>query len=91
MSQPLRYRIPWLPPPKEEGASSASASPASTGDAADIETTDFRDLCRGPALADPGYSKRDGVGDLFIYLFIKDIKNNRMRIAQQENSVEKRG
>ena len=24
----------------------------------------------------------DGVGDLFIYLFIKDIKNNRMRIAQ---------
>ena len=30
--------------PQEEGAPSASASPASTGDAADIETIDFRDL-----------------------------------------------
>ena len=38
-----------------------------------------------------GIRSGDGVGDLFIYLFIKDIKNNRMRIAQQENSVEKRG
>ena len=30
--------------PQEEGAPSASASPASTGDAANIETIDFRDL-----------------------------------------------
>ena len=30
--------------PKEEEASSTSASPTSTGDATDIETTDFRDL-----------------------------------------------
>ena len=29
-----------------------------------------------------GIRSGDGVGDLFIYLFIKDIKNNRMRIAQ---------
>ena len=30
--------------PQEEGASSASASPASMGDAADIKTIDFRNL-----------------------------------------------
>ena len=41
---------PWIPDStaattlKEERASSASASPASTRDATDIETTDFRDL-----------------------------------------------
>ena len=29
-----------------------------------------------------GIQRRDGFGDLFIYLFIKDIKSNRMRIAQ---------
>ena len=29
-----------------------------------------------------GIRRRDGLGDLFIYLFIKDIKSNRMRIAQ---------
>ena len=29
-----------------------------------------------------GIRRGDGVRDLFIYLFIKDIKNNRMRIAQ---------
>ena len=29
-----------------------------------------------------GIRRRDGFGDLFIYLFIKDIKSNRMRIAQ---------
>ena len=39
-------------------------------------------VCRGPAPADPGYSKRGWHRDLFIYLFIKDKKNNRMRIAQ---------
>ena len=40
--------------------------------------------CRGPPLADPGYSKR-GRRRRPIYLFkyfIKDIKSNRMRIAQ---------
>ena len=46
--------------------------------------------CQAPALADPGYSKR-GRRQLPIYLnVIKDIKSNRMRIAQQENLVEKR-
>ena len=29
-----------------------------------------------------GIRSGDGVGDLFNYLFIKDIKSNRMRIAQ---------
>ena len=29
-----------------------------------------------------GIRSGDGVGDLFIYLFIKDLKSNRMRIAQ---------
>ena len=29
-----------------------------------------------------GIRRGDDFGDLFIYLFIKDIKNNRMRIAQ---------
>ena len=29
-----------------------------------------------------GIRSGDGVGDLFIYLFIKDIKSNRIRIAQ---------
>ena len=29
-----------------------------------------------------GVRSGDGVGDLFNYLFIKDIKSNRMRIAQ---------
>ena len=29
-----------------------------------------------------GIRREDGVGDLCIYLFIKDIKSNRMRIAQ---------
>ena len=29
-----------------------------------------------------GIRRRDGLGNLFIYLFIKDIKRNRMRIAQ---------
>ena len=37
-----------------------------------------------------GIRSGEGVGDLFKY-FIKDIKSNRMRIVQQENSVEKRG
>ena len=39
-------------------------------------------VCRGPAPADPGYSKGRWRQRLFTYLFIKDIKNNRMRIAQ---------
>ena len=38
-------------------------------------------FCRGPAPADPGYSKR-GRRRRPIYLFIKDLKSNRMRIAQ---------
>ena len=39
--------------------------------------------CRGPAPADPGYSKRGRRRRLiYIYLFIKDSKSNRMRIAQ---------
>ena len=42
----------------------------------------FTQDCRGPAPADPGYSKGRRHRRLFIYLFIKDIKNNRMRIAQ---------
>ena len=46
--------------------------------------------CRGPAPADPGYSKR-GRRRRPIYLFIKDLKSNRMRIAQWGNSVEKSG
>ena len=29
-----------------------------------------------------GIRRRGGVGDLFIYLFIRDIKSNRMRVAQ---------
>ena len=29
-----------------------------------------------------GIRSGDGVGDLFNYLFIKDIKSNRIRIAQ---------
>ena len=29
-----------------------------------------------------GIRSGDGVGDLFNYLFIKDIKSNRMRLAQ---------
>ena len=29
-----------------------------------------------------GIQRRDSFGDLFIYLLIKDIKSNRMRIAQ---------
>ena len=29
-----------------------------------------------------GIQSGDGVGDLFNYLFIKDIKSNRIRIAQ---------
>ena len=29
-----------------------------------------------------GIRSGDGVGDLFNYLFIKDIRSNRMRIAQ---------
>ena len=36
---------------------------------------------RGPALADPGYSKW-GWRRQPTYLFIKDIKSNTMRIAQ---------
>ena len=43
-----------------------------------------KSYCRGPAPADPGYSKR-GRRRRPIYLFkyfIKDIKSNRMRIAQ---------
>ena len=43
-------------------------------------------MASGPAGVQPrlmqGIRSGDGVGDLFIYLFIKDIKNNRMRIAQ---------
>ena len=40
-------------------------------------------LCRGPAPADPGYSKRGRRRrPIYIYLFIKDSKSNRMRIAQ---------
>ena len=38
--------------------------------------------CWGPAPADPGYSKERWRRRIFIYLLIKDIKNNRMRIAQ---------
>ena len=38
--------------------------------------------CRGRAPADSGYSKERRLWRLFIYLFIKDIKSNRMRIAQ---------
>ena len=39
--------------------------------------------CRGPAPADPGYSKRGRRRrPIYIYLFIKDSKSNRMRIAQ---------
>ena len=38
-----------------------------------------------------GIRSGDGVGDLFNYLFIKDIKSNRIRIAQWGNSVEKSG
>ena len=39
--------------------------------------------CRGPASADPGYSKRGRRRrPIYIYLFIKDSKSNRMRIAQ---------
>ena len=40
-------------------------------------------LCAGvqPRLIQ-GIRSGDGVGDLFNYLFIKDIKSNRMRIAQ---------
>ena len=39
--------------------------------------------CRGPAPADPGYSKRGRrQRPIYIYLFIKDSKSNRMRIAQ---------
>ena len=53
-------------------------------------------LCRGPAPADPGSSKwgrcRRGSGyNSFNQILIRDIKSDRMRIAQQENSVEKRG
>ena len=52
--------------------------------------------CQGPAPADPGYSKerrhRRGSGyNSFNQILIKDIKSNRIRISQQENSVEKRG
>ena len=52
--------------------------------------------CRGSAPADPGSSKwgrrRRGSGyNSFNQILIRDIKSNRMRIAQQENSVEKRG
>ena len=38
-----------------------------------------------------GIRKRNSIGDLFIWIFVKDIKSNRMRIAQWGNSVEKRG
>ena len=37
--------------------------------------------CRGPAPADPGYSK-ERRHRRPIYIFIKDIKSNRMMIAQ---------
>ena len=43
--------------------------------------------CRGPALADPGSSKRGwrwrGSGyNSFNWILIRDVKSNRMRIAQ---------
>ena len=48
--------------------------------------------CRGPAPADPGYSKRGRRRrPIYIYLFIKYSKSNRIRIAQWGNSVEKSG
>ena len=51
--------------------------------------------CRGPAPVDTGNSKgrrlrRTGYNS-FNQILIRDIKSNRIRIAQQENSVEKRG
>ena len=53
----------------------------------DLQYVDETDNCRGPASADPGSSKRGrrrrGSGyDSFNYIVIKDIKNNRIRIAQ---------
>ena len=47
-----------------------------------LETEICLTECRGPAPADPGYSKERRRWRLLIYLFTKDIKNNRMRIAQ---------
>ena len=38
-------------------------------------------VCRGPALADPGYSKGRR-SRRPIQMVIRDIKSNRMRIAQ---------
>ena len=43
-------------------------------------------MASGPAEVQPRLiqciRRGDGIGDLFIYLFIKDIKSNRMKIAQ---------
>jgi len=49
--------------------------------------------------ASPGGSREFEVGtalarirkQLLYYILIRDIKSNRIRIAQQENSVEKKG
>ena len=46
-----------------------------------FETPVSGTTCQGPAPADPGYSKERWLRQP-IYLFIKDIKSNRMRIAQ---------
>ena len=54
----------------------------------DVETSasDPEDLAQITARVQPrliqGIRSGDGIGDLLNYLFIKDIKSNRMRIAQ---------
>ena len=47
--------------------------------------------CQGPAPVDPGkFEGETASANTLALILIRDIKSNRMRIAQQENSVEKR-